>query len=133
MENLILKEWKQTFTIEQHVTETKATTTVKGNGDLLFSQTVDKLTFQNRAAQTFVDEFINHMLFQSRQKSPGNTGKIVGYGGYTFEFIPKIGGKGLNLKQKFFHFLLKHLFLKGKSASIVDVKGLYVKRKSNFR
>lgn len=36
MENLILKEWKQAFIIEQHVTETKVTTTVKGNGDLLF-------------------------------------------------------------------------------------------------
>jgi len=70
MENLILKEWKQAFIIEQHVTETKVTTTVKGNGDLLFSQTVDKLTFQNRAAQTFVDEFINHLLFQSRHKNP---------------------------------------------------------------
>jgi len=40
MENLILKEWKQAFIIEQHVTETKVTTTVKGNGDLKSRRTL---------------------------------------------------------------------------------------------
>ena len=75
--------------------------------------------------KTFVNEFLDRFtLNHASQKITRNACNIICNGGYLFYFISKRRLQSLNFKQKFFHFLLKHIFMSGKTATIEQVKCL---------
>ena len=118
---------KERFDGEYH------TISVEENGTVYFTQTRHSSCYQG--TQTFLDEFIGRLSsrYDSQQKSIYNPGYIIADCGDLFYLISKSRLKTLNFKQKFFHFLLKHIFLNGKATTIENIKALCVYDNSNKR
>jgi len=97
---------------------------VSENGRTYFEQIKSRECMHN-GTKTFVDEFLERFnAAYCADKTSGNAGNIICDGGNVFYFISQRRLKSLNFKQKFFHFLLKHIFLSGKTASIENIKSL---------
>ncbi|MBQ7820294.1 MAG: hypothetical protein IJ341_11430 [Bacteroidales bacterium] len=116
---------KERFEGEYH------TISIEENGTQYFTQT--RHNSCHKGTQTFLDEFISRLSsgYDSPQDTIYNPSYIIPDSGDLFYLISKSRLKTLNLKQKFFHFLLKHIFLNGKAATIENIKALCVNDNSN--
>lgn len=101
--------------------------TVSQNGKRLYEQYKGIDLVNGGRVKTFVDEFLERFnAVPATDKTPNHAGYVVGDGGDCFYLISNRRLQSLNLKQKFLHFLLKHLFLHGKAATVENVKCLLV-------
>lgn len=97
-------------------------------GEVLYQQTVSCYNY-HRGTKTFLDDFLSR--FNTTYNEPltnglKDAGNVIGNSGDLFYLISNARFKTFNLKQKFFHFLLKHIFLNGKPATIENIKGFGV-------
>ena len=101
--------------------------TVSQNGERLFEQYKGIDLVNGCRVKTFVDDFLERFnAVPSAEKTPHDTGDVVGDGGDCFYLISNRRLQSFNLKQMFLHFLLKHLFLHGKAATVENIKCLLV-------
>lgn len=125
--NAIVSSGEHTITIKERWDDTHRTLTVESEGGVIYSQTRDH--YCHEGTKTFLDEFLERLGsgYEAPEKTPCDARYIVPDGGNFFYFISKRRLKTLNFKQKFLHFLLKHLFLHGETPTIKNIKSLCVK------
>ena len=98
--------------------------TIEENGTLLFQQRKPVYMVCKADSETFLDKFLKCLNVSSCQLKRGNDAfNIIDDGSNLFYFISQRRLQSLNFKQKFFHFLLKKIFLHGKSSAIEQIKG----------
>jgi hypothetical protein len=91
----------------------------------VFYRQVTHNSCMHRGTKTFLDSFLERLyLGYAPDELPGDTGNIVCNSGNLFYFIAKRRLQTLNFKQKFFHFLLKHIFLNGEAATVENIETL---------
>ena len=98
------------------------TRTISSNGCVCYSQTKELQLMKNEMNDTFLDQFIRCLYYSSTSKRLDNIGNITYDRGDFLYFISKRRLQLLNLKQKFFYFLLKKIFFHGESATIEQIK-----------
>ena len=127
--NAIVTNGEYAITIKEKWDEIHRTITIESEGGVIYSQTRDH--YCHAGTQTFLDEFLERLGsgYEAPEKTPCDARYIVPNGGYFFYFISKRRFKTLNFKQKFFHFLLKHLFLHGEPPTIKNIKSICIKEK----
>lgn len=127
--NAIVSSGEYKITIKERWDEIHRTLTVEGEGGVIYSQTRDH--YCHEGTKTFLDDFLERLGsgYEAPEKTPCDTRYIVPDGGNFFYFISKRRLKTLNFKQKFLHFLLKHLFLHGETPTIKNIKSLCIKEK----
>ena len=100
------------------------TLTVKENGKIYYQQTIH-ISCAHEGTETFLDKFLqrfNSAYEESeRSKRLDNVGYVGNNGTDLFYLISKARLQSLNLKQKFFHFLLKQIFFHGETASLEQI------------
>lgn len=127
--NAIVTNGEYTITIKERWDDIYRTITVEGEGGVIYSQTRDH--YCHEGTKTFLDDFLERLGsgYEAPEKTSCDTRYIVPDGGNFFYFISKRRLKTLNFKQKFLHFLLKHLFLHGETPTIKNIKSLCIKEK----
>ena len=103
------------------------TISVEENGELYYIQT--RHSSCHMGTKTFLDDFLERLGsgYNSTEKTTCDFCYVIPDGGNFFYFISKSRFKTLNFKQKFFHFLLKHLFLHGEAPTIENIKSFSIK------
>ncbi len=125
--NAIVSSGEYAITIKEKWDDIHRTITIENEGGVIYSQTRDH--YCHEGTKTFLDEFLERLGsgYEAPEKTPCDARYIVPDGGNFFYFISKRRLKTLNFKQKFLHFLLKHLFLHGETPTIKNIKSLCVK------
>lgn len=76
------------------------------------------ISYNPHSSETKVNEFINWLNSSNEAHKTSNNARYIGRNGGEFlHLVSKSGFKAFNLKQKFFYFLIKHIFLKRKTAA----------------
>lgn len=125
--NAIVNNTETIITIKEKWNGDYHTISVEENGELYYTQT--RHNWCHEGTKTFLDEFLERLGsgYEAPEKTPCDARYIVPDGANFFYFISKRRLKTLNFKQKFLHFLLKHLFLHGETPTIKNIKSLCVK------
>lgn len=100
---------------------------VEENGALLFQQKKPIYMIPKTDSKTFLDKFLECFNAPNCQLKGGDDSlDVIDDGSDLFYFISQRRLQSLNFKQKFFHFLLKKIFLHGESSTIEQIKSRLV-------
>ncbi len=121
---LLAENCETVITIRDTLKDGMRTLSVETNGIVHFLQSTS-LACLNNGTETFLDEFLQRFSVycdkSEESKRLDNIGYIGNNGANLFYLISKARLQSLNLKQKFFHFLLKKIFFHGETASLEQI------------
>ncbi|MDR2825026.1 MAG: hypothetical protein LBB41_07510 [Prevotellaceae bacterium] len=126
-----MKKFSRNFTITQHHYEgDNIENIVEIDGAVVFAE---KKNRRDSGARSFVDDFISRFTTGYKaDKCPCNSSEIIGDSGDLLCLISQSRLQTFDLKQKFFYFLLKKLFLCDKTSAVENIKRLCINDKVEF-
>ena len=124
---LIADKLEETITIRDILENGVRTLSIEENGKIYYQQSTAFECIPN-GAKTFLDEFLDRLSSccdkPDESKRLNDVGDVGDNGADFFYLISKARLQSLNLKQKFFHFLLKKVFFHGKAPSTENIRSL---------